>query len=309
MSPRPWYGAVALGILIGWAVPAGAAEQQQESPQLIQGLPELAAMPAADSSLQADQRPAPNSLVSRWGRRGWLGDLRKDTWHLMTTPARVGRDDLGPALLLAGVVTGSFMLDRTLERFVQRHDELEKFGSYFEPFGDRILPSAIMGATYLSGAALQNDRLKETGFMMAESFVITGATVTALKRLSGRSRPLFDRGPWDFAGPHLERNGEHQSFVSGHTAVAFTLAGVISGEYQEHPLVGAGAYTVASLVGLHRVASQHHWFSDVVVAGLVGNWVGRTVVRLHQKRSEQTAVSFWYEPSSEAVGLRYTRRF
>src|SRR5204862_459002 len=76
--------------------------------------------------------------------------------------------------------------------------------------------------------------------------------------------------------------GHDQSFPSGHTTQAFTVASVISAHY-DSPWIGAMAYTVASLVGYARHEHQAHWPSDIVAGAAIGIGVGRTVVRLNEE--------------------------
>ncbi len=62
-----------------------------------------------------------------------------------------------------------------------------------------------------------------------------------------------------------------RSFPSGHTATAFMTATMLTKEYgYKSKWVGFGAYTVASGVGLMRMANNRHWLSDVMVGAGIG---------------------------------------
>lgn len=71
------------------------------------------------------------------------------------------------------------------------------------------------------------------------------------------------------------------SFPSGHTAMAFTSAALLSLEYGErYPWMTPVSYGLASLTGLGRILNNRHWIGDVITgAGLgilsahVGYWV------------------------------------
>jgi membrane-associated phospholipid phosphatase len=78
--------------------------------------------------------------------------------------------------------------------------------------------------------------------------------------------------------------GYYDSFPSGHTATAFSLATVVAMEYERTVWVPIVAYTVATGVGLSRVTLDKHWLSDVLVGGVIGHVIGRMVVRNHRRR-------------------------
>lgn len=64
---------------------------------------------------------------------------------------------------------------------------------------------------------------------------------------------------------------DNKSFPSGHTAVAFMTATMLTKEYGHlSPWVGIGANTVAAASGLARVANDKHWLSDVLVGAGIG---------------------------------------
>jgi membrane-associated phospholipid phosphatase len=87
------------------------------------------------------------------------------------------------------------------------------------------------------------------------------------------------------------------SFFSGHTSMAFTAAGLVcrhneSLELISNPLerdfVCGGALAVAGGVGLLRIVSDRHYFSDVLTGGLVGFFSGYLLpVLLHETQSQQ----------------------
>ncbi|MBQ1177891.1 MAG: phosphatase PAP2 family protein, partial [Bacteroidaceae bacterium] len=60
-------------------------------------------------------------------------------------------------------------------------------------------------------------------------------------------------------------------FPSGHTATTFMGAELVRIEYgDEHPWLAAGAYTLATAVGVLRVYNDRHWFTDVFAGAGVG---------------------------------------
>lgn len=121
--------------------------------------------------------------------------------------------------------------------------------------------------------------------MDLESFAITGAVALTLQKL-GRVRPL-EKGcaqDPDYASKCSNPVALNQSLMSGHTAVAFTGAGLTCAHHRHLPLYGGGipdiAICVASLAaatttGYFRIRSDNHYASDVVMGvalGLASGW-------------------------------------
>jgi len=100
--------------------------------------------------------------------------------------------------------------------------------------------------------------------------------IAALKDLIGRKRPdAQDWGdpadPWQFSGPEW---GSH-SMPSGHAALAFVLAAILSGFYPRARWV---FYPLAVAIALARVHLDRHFLSDVFVAAVFGILVGQWAV-------------------------------
>lgn len=66
------------------------------------------------------------------------------------------------------------------------------------------------------------------------------------------------------------------SFASGHSAAAFTLAEVLHQEFKDKPWIYAGGYVIASSVAGMRILNNKHWLSDV----LVGTGIGMAATKL-----------------------------
>ena len=164
-------------------------------------------------------------------------------------------------------------------------------------------PSAIisgLGSNYglglLAGFAgyslLFKDKKAQAASLLAtESFVTSGIWVIAIKWITGRERPSAARSfshesGGDWAGPlaYFWRTdgrsiSSFDSFPSGHTATAFSLATVFATEYKDYPAVPVICYGVASLVGISRIFRDAHWLSDVFVGGLIGYLSANIVIQ------------------------------
>lgn len=124
----------------------------------------------------------------------------------------------------------------------------------------------------------------------AETLAISTALQNATNFIVARPRPRTYAGDPDYLG-----SGEgYLSFYAGHVSTAFaalsTAAFTIRKRYGEQvwPWVVAGL--VASSVAVERVASGHHFPTDVGVAALAGTAIGITVPSLHLRRSEGVAI-------------------
>ena len=63
----------------------------------------------------------------------------------------------------------------------------------------------------------------------------------------------------------------HNSFPSGHTAMAFTSATMLHKEYGHlSPWVSIAGYSVATVTGISRALNNRHWLSDIIVGAGVG---------------------------------------
>ncbi|HSW29829.1 MAG TPA: phosphatase PAP2 family protein [Longimicrobiales bacterium] len=157
---------------------------------------------------------------------------------------------------------------------------------------------ALLGAAVLVSFAPQvvDGRWRDAvtlGVMFTEAaLLVEGATYLA-KDLAGRRRPwthntslsVEERLRLSAADPLDAR----RSFFSGHAAVAFTLATIMStvfadvhGRSRASDALWAASLSAAALTGLARVKSGMHYPSDVLVGAAVGAAIGRVVPALHR---------------------------
>lgn len=115
---------------------------------------------------------------------------------------------------------------------------------------------------------------------MAAAFVLTRGS----HRLFARERPLRHSCGSDASYDELcPFEGTAASFVSGHTAMAFTGAGLTCVHHSYLPLYGGGAADVAACAGVTalatatgvlRLVADRHYFSDVVAGAVLGFGIG-----------------------------------
>jgi membrane-associated phospholipid phosphatase len=167
------------------------------------------------------------------------------------------------ALLGAGAVLGSALLDRSVSRSVDRHfgsralDTLDGFGKW--------LPVAALGGAGLAALSEQDRRLSNTGIAAIEAAATGLFANLGIKYAVGRARPVDGKGTADFE-PFKRPSA---SFPSNHATVMWAAVTPFAKEYDAPWLYGA-----AALVDAGRIASREHWLSDTVASSLLGFAIG-----------------------------------
>ena len=119
----------------------------------------------------------------------------------------------------------------------------------------QFAPAALMLSMKAAGI---ESRSSWTGMIggCAASGVIMAGMVKGMKHMTDMPRPDAS---------------DTKSLPSGHTAVAFMSATMLSIEYGHlSPWVTAGAYGLATATGLMRIGQNKHWASDIVTGAGIG---------------------------------------
>ncbi|MEO8819288.1 MAG: phosphatase PAP2 family protein [Ginsengibacter sp.] len=196
---------------------------------------------------------------------------------------------------------------------------LSDFGAVYE-----VVTVAGIGAY---GLIISNNKLVNTTLLASQAYITSGAAMTFIKLLAGRTRPSYypagvEAEPRFLGLFHRKLNdangtNENSSFPSGHTTVAFAVATVFASEYKDNPWVSVVSYTTASLIGASRITQNKHWITDVVVGAALGYVTGKLVDNNYHsytkiKASERTKnkISFHleYNVTHLEPGLVYTFR-
>ena len=131
----------------------------------------------------------------------------------------------------------------------------------------------------------------------------SGLIVPVLKKTTGRSRPNADQGATDF---NPFSGGE--SFPSGHTAEAFTIAASIAENYHR-PWISGLSYGVAGLVGYARMEHDAHWLSDVTAGAFIGIGVVKQVSKLNRERRHGVSIALAPLDENGVRGVRIAGTF
>ncbi len=233
-------------------------------------------------------------------------DLLRDTAAILRAPLHWDRTDRWRFALAVGTVTATALaLDRPGRDAFLRNDSaaLRKTAERLDRFGSSYAIATVAGIS-LASWATGDDTLRATGTDAIYASLISGLLITpALKFAAGRARPSQDRGPARF-----QPGGGWESFPSGHTTEAFTVASVIAAHYPSL-WVQIPAYGLASLAGLSRMALDAHWASDVAAGAIIGTTVGRFVVNRNGQAPAGRRSPLQVTVSPTLGGLCVTARF
>jgi membrane-associated phospholipid phosphatase len=177
-----------------------------------------------------------------------------------------------------------------------------------------MLAYPLADAWATAGLAHGNtDAALQMTLINAQAIALSMTVVLLTKNLVGRERPYgLDCGPDSRCGGEAR----NQSFISGHSAAAFTGAGLVCAHHEAMPLYGGGGadlaaclggLTVASMTGVLRVASDSHYATDVLAGAAVGLASGYLMPKLLYYRTGRAGLADQEdEPmdASKELGLR-----
>ncbi len=154
---------------------------------------------------------------------------------------------------------------------VERNNFMPNFRNHIDDYAQFAPFVALYGLEW-AGMKPRTDIRNRTAILI-KAQVLNLGLVYILKNSFGTRRP----------------DGTALSFPSGHTANVFAGAALLSAEYgQESPWVSILAYTLASGVGVMRMANNKHYISDVLFGAGLGILSVRTAYWTHQYKWTKT---------------------
>jgi hypothetical protein len=193
---------------------------------------------------------------------------------------------LGAAVLMGAAALAAGKRDIAAEVQETNSPERRTFLRRAQMLGEPGVVPAISLLFYLGGSTFGNYRAKQTGFMLAQSALLTATLTAAGQWVLNEDRPR------EGGRLHPFRGTGHG--ISGHASTAASLAGVLSRMYlqvrpDDGPVartfkrVGKGfAYGAPVLVGLARVNEQQHFAYNSLLGIGIGFWVGNVVADAHE---------------------------
>jgi hypothetical protein len=202
-----------------------------------------------------------------------------DSAALVTAPFHWDKTDWLKAGAVGVGIAGAMAYDQHLAAEIQERrspgtDRLSTVSTSFGTTHAFAISAVLIG----SGVVFKDANVTSMGREAIEASIFTGLIAAVAKRAFGRQRPIDSNDETVFLF-----GSSNQSFPSGHTTEAFTVASVIAARSSGW-VVPTLAYTVASLVAYDRLNDRAHFPSDVVAGAALGISVGRFVVHRHQPR-------------------------
>jgi len=272
----------------------GAVEGQDSSPAASgsgsQGTREPEKKPDRDDNLQPGVDPNNRLLVP------FAQHIAQDQKRFWTFPTRLRRQDLKWVVPGVAGTVGLLAADSWISKQVPDSPNQLSRSKTISDYGLYSLIGAGGGA-YILGKLTKNDHMRETGFLAAEAAVNATVATYAFKMALQRQRPYTGTGEGEFFAGHSSIASP--SFPSEHSAIAWSIAGVIAHEYPG-PMTKFGAYGLASAITMTRVTAKQHFTSDVVIGSLLGWYFAHEVYRArHDPELGGQAWGNYFESSNE----------
>lgn len=249
-------------------------------------------------------------------KKSIIGTIGNDLIYVLEDFAYVGgsifRLDSRDAAVAGGVLGSTVVLfavdEKVHEFFLQkRNRDLDVFFSdYTDKLGRIGYCEILSGGIYLSGLIAGSDGIRKTGRLLFEALAVSGTAVMAFRYGFGRARPYMEEGLFEFR--HFHGTERYQSFPSGHTAVAFSVATVLAARIDEWWSY-AGFYSLASLVPLGRVYLDQHWSSDLLLGAAVGVIGAASVLSAEEYRQNKSASKKGLSLRTSPLGIHLSYKF
>jgi len=159
------------------------------------------------------------------------------------------------SLITAGLLANGHSAESLKNEIAEsRNRHIPRFHTHIDNYM-QFSPLVVAYGLDAFGIKSKTDVLNRTAILIkGEAMALT--TTTILKSATHTLRP---------------DGSSYNSFPSGHTTQAFAAATFLNEEYQDrYPWMPYASYTVASSVGLLRVANNRHYISDVLVGAGIG---------------------------------------
>jgi len=271
------------------------------------GMIQFATVLLTGFAVQAQTTPTPSPTPAVQAtpslEREFFKNILRDQKAIWTAPLHLQRADakwmVPSGIGLMALITTDRMTGDEISEF-HRQVKASKIISY--P-GSTYGVAAVAGTFYFVGRTKNNARARETGILSAEASVNSLLVVHALKGITQRARPQTGRDRSEFLD-----GGD--SFPSGHSVQAWSVATIIANEYHDHRVVQVAAYGIASAVSVARFTVGKHYLSDVLVGSALGYGIGQYVYRAHHRKSSYSGEEHegFRESRHFAIAPQYSRR-
>ncbi len=199
------------------------------------------------------------------------------------------------AMVGAGLVALSALLDHTLDDYAQHHGGNPSSNALVHV--GEVLPFAGFAAAGLSWIIQRGSALGDVGFDAVGAGIGAAASAELIKVVVDRARPQANLGAANFG--HTSHT--QSSFPSIHSALAWAVATPYARHYDAPWLYGAAALTSAA-----RVVGRKHWLSDTVGGAVLGYGFADYFYRRSDAQAEGRAASHvWVTPGAVVLHVPF----
>jgi membrane-associated phospholipid phosphatase len=228
-------------------------------------------------AVQPTPSPTPLSSPTPSLESKFLRNIFNDQKAIWTSPFAVHRHDARWMLPLGASMGALFYTDWRTARALSNDPTRLRVSRDISALGSAYATGGVAAAFYLYGRLGHDEHARRAGLLSGEALLDAAIVAQVLKFATQRPRPGSANEPGEFF------NGGN-SFPSGHSIAAWSVASVLACEYSSHRWVPVAAYGVATAVGVSRYTGQRHFISDVVAGSALGFAIGRYVC--HQNRAQ-----------------------
>lgn len=210
-------------------------------------------------------------------------NILRDQKHIWTFPLEVKQGKhWKPALGLTLATAGLVALDPHDTPYFRSTGSFSQFNKLASGPNTLIGVTAFPVAYWAVGRARRDPYAQQTAWLAGQAFVDVQILTLVMKNIDRRIRPSDVPPNGDFTHTWFKSKSSFisggQSFPSGHTIAAFSVATVFAERYRHKRWVPWVAYGLASVVGFSRVTLQSHFPSDVFAGAVLGYAVSHYVV-------------------------------
>jgi hypothetical protein len=250
-------------------------------------LPETATQPAAGTCCEVQRGPLPGFFETVVRD---VKEMPRLLWH--DTKAVYG--NAGNLIFLVGAGGASIALrpeaDDDIEDHYRKHHTFPSGErDTFDALGNPATGFAVAGLWYVAGQMTQDIKTYEVGKRAFSALIITDVSTLLLKLAACTESP----------------NGTNLAWPSGHTSSTMALATVLHDAYG--PLVGIPMYGVTALVGIERLDSREHHFSDVIFGAALGWTVSHTIMKEHKPEICGGEITPYIDPQGGNAGVAWVK--
>lgn len=175
-------------------------------------------------------------------------------------------------------------IDQTLTFFIIIAPHPWIFSLLFHFFSAQGIYIIIWFGIFLYRVFFEEKKRKLFVISFLTSLVITALSVALIKNITARPRPLTSH-PSNFLqlGAIPADYPTDYSFPSGHAAISFASAGILSAFDKKRRVY---FYLIASLIAFSRVYLGYHYVSDIVAGALLGWLISFSLMSLRVKPAD-----------------------